>query len=1453
MVRATYQSAPCLCQAGETCTICANEPRQSRQISNAFCPTGDGGGRRNDCPPGGEGHGPAVAKLVAEHYAIKQQMDSVEYGGREHADLDKRRRKVFDRLKKEAGDSASAFAALKGDTPEAAPRVTPHTAPEKPKVEASAPKASPVPEAPKPAPGHSLQPVTVPSDGRTPGQHPTKEFGERPELPAGLQERLDRHEGILREKLKDKRLERAYSYDASGDMKSTGVGREQSGGRQTVGADLFDGGSLTHSHPRGNSFSADDMITAARRSLKQMRAVTDEGVFVLGPPKGGWGSVRLSEFEAAVRRQTGRSAHANEDVENLAERFGLHYRFDPVGATRNAFCPTGPEGGRDNSCSGRTRTRAPRAKVPQVTDTPALDAAKAKYVGKPVGASEHAHAAKVAKDLARTLGGKTEAETADAGQRDKKPYDVKVPKATGKGDHDIEVKTLQKSSKQSLSVHEDALLRKVRHAEANPDNTFHTVARDDRAIYEGGAHAANYSGHTLYYRRGSGPYYLSTMHPVKDEAELKHLLDTPDHLLPEKARGSLPPPPPVDKLEARAAAAHEKRYARDRARKDKIRDVLAAQQRERRARIKADRAGESGSGPTSNTYDHVLNAETPTMTLSITFEGVENEAPYTDGPFDLCSNSSWSQFASDVVLANVEPGPLLELVGTGLCSNTAGLRVELDGLLANRAEDISAGSVATASRLVDLVKNGWVAELAAITDEEGYDDGEEGVGDGPAPVEHPQEAEGPTQNDDGSGAADASVGANDDFCIVDANGDYVYVDNAAKAKLSGGRWVTIKGSHVYIKGGKPIAGAPALLKALAGRSGGKTGAGATGKSHTEMANDLASKFKKTGKLSKHEGEILFDSLNNMSHKELDQLKKAHGISAGGAKGEKAQKLADQLRSRYEGKAGAKAGATTKAGKAGPDGEVTSGRTGVGGGGGAGTGKAGGTGGGVAAEAQGPVGPAAGQGGAAPGQPAGAGASRTAASPQEAGRRLDRLANFFRAKGQHEVAGWMDRIKDHVSKVGTEEALKGLGIDLGDGKGKQAQYKGMWENEHGGLDFINGMVEPYLRRHGIIPTVAGAAPIKGAAVVSPRTVEREEALKTGGHAPVKQTLTKEDAEAKLEEAKRLPGLAKSEDLAVIMGGRRGDAVTHLTPDVTRKLDAEYGEGKWIVKSYGESAFAGHGIYFPQKAKQQQKDAQDAIWASGGDLGKYGFSHLREGGKPDGTIVGIKHEGGDEYRFGTDKYHNTIQGHVREIGDRVAEAAKHEKGAQLAGEDDGKGNEVNIGKRYMAQPAFDVVGITEQERAQGKLFAPGEGRVHIVTKDGKAEIIPHSTWLKGNDNKWEDMPVVFETDDHKKMQKAALDAINALPHSERQGQVYGPDIVKTKGGYSVVEANPANEAGGSGALGDNPFIIDAYASHVVGRSPAHVRFIRDLLTKRSKEKAPTGNTSSNPYEDPWETVY
>jgi hypothetical protein len=634
---------------------------------------------------------------------------------------------------------------------------------------------------------------------------------------------------------------------------------------------------------------------------------------------------------------------------------------------------------------------------------------------------------------------------------------------------------------------------------------------------------------------------------------------------------------------------------------------------------------------------------------------------------------------------------------------------------------------------------------------------------------------------------------------------------------------------------------------------------------------------------------------------------------------------------------------------------------------------------------------------------------------------------------------MASLRGHINAVGGQAALDSLGQDAGPGAGGPVSYEGGLESDN--WKSFDHFTQKYLARYGISANPATpegkiGALVPNQQVVSSWTPANEELWKipereylAGDFRPSDPTFKN-----KLEEAKHLPGLEKSEDVDVIMG----QPVTHLTPEVVARMDERYGKGQWIVKAYTEEAFAGYGIFFPQRVEQLTQDCRNALWYSGEALARHGFSHLRapaygnfgnalakfaaltlqtdpsrdnwdqppeikgpygekvlaaarEGGlllspeqlsrlsgkqnvggleqdvfrdektgrywkmtrdgnygqnkdlpeylarhammnklwpqlgyqfhgiaadhqgrpravismngidgpepsqeevhdwfmqrgfEPHGErayddsekdlgqwtwrdpstgtviddahaknfrktsqgeivpidvdvrpgpgalkelpkqepmqVVGIQHHGGDEYWFGSTRYDHTIHGDVRHHGDQAAAVAHNETGAALPG------------GGFMAQPAFKAVGVSDADRAAGKTIAPGEARVHIVTRNGKAEIIPHSTWIKG-----EGLPVVFESDETKAIAQAAVDAINALPESERSGQVYAPDVLKTENGYKIVEANPSAVGGGSGYLEDNPFIIDAYVSHLTGREPAHVGFIRKLLATRKRDPRP-----------------
>lgn len=466
------------------------------------------------------------------------------------------------------------------------------------------------------------------------------------------------------------------------------------------------------------------------------------------------------------------------------------------------------------------------------------------------------------------------------------------------------------------------------------------------------------------------------------------------------------------------------------------------------------------------------------------------------------------------------------------------------------------------------------------------------------------------------------------------------------------------------------------------------------------------------------------------------------------------------------------------------------------------------GGGVAEETGRPGDGGGGPGGQAPGEPAGVRVADCV--PAAAGRvadRLNRFEDFFRKKGNRQAADWVAKLKDHVGKVGMAAALDALGPDRGAGDGGIVQYGGIDTESANWGDFVDG----YLDRHGITPLVGQDV---GPARVIHSQTNRDpwggDVPKAGDFQPVETPY-----DTKLDEAKDLPGLESSEDLGVIVG----KPVTHFTPEVVAKLDERYGAGKWIVKTYGDFAFAGQGIYFPQRIAAVAQDARNTIWSAGEHLARYGFELKRDAAN---RVVGLRHAGGEEYDFGTERYEHTVHGDAREWADKAAAAARHEHGTEL---DFG-------GKDFMAQPAFPVVGVTEEQRARGVTHeGTGEGRTHVLTRpDGSVEVIPHTTWIKG-----EPLPVVFESDDTRAMAKAAEDAIRALPAKARSGQVFAPDIVRTADGYKVVELNASVQYGGSGYLSDNPLVIDAFVSHLTGRTPGHVRFVRQLLTGRDKAAA------------------
>lgn len=552
--------------------------------------------------------------------------------------------------------------------------------------------------------------------------------------------------------------------------------------------------------------------------------------------------------------------------------------------------------------------------------------------------------------------------------------------------------------------------------------------------------------------------------------------------------------------------------------------------------------------------------------------------------------------------------------------------------------------------------------------------------------------------------------------------------------------------------------------------------------------------KASGKVSAKEMHTLAGELLTLTHAQLDELKKRLGLRAGGNKYRKASKMAALALSRADAKLKRKGGNKPW--------EANNGKT-DGPGGGSPPGGPPAASGPVAGETGGPAGRGADQGRDAGGQPAGGRTARgVPATEDEIKKRLDRFGKFFESRGQGHVSAWLGRLKGHIEAVGGAQALAALGgAPTVPGDKSEVQYWGVGTEEANWKN-MGSFIESYLSRNGITAVTGDTS--------SPDSPLISALGKPDRYIAGQDFKPENDAfQNKLDEAQHLPGLEKSEDVSKLVG----KPVTHLTSEVIGKLDETYGAGKWIVKCYDDNAAAGYGIFFPQRAAAIAQDARNTIWDAGANLAKYGFSLQRDDG---GKVIGLKHAGGDRYDFGSEKYEKTIDGDARHWADRAAAASHHEKGAMLP-----EGS-------FMAQPAFEAVGISDAERAAGKTWhEKNEGRVHLVVRNGKAEVIPHATWLKGGD-----LPVVFEDDDTRAMARAAQNAIDALPEKARRGQVYAPDVMKTKDGYKVVELNAQGDHNGSGYLHDNHFTIDAYVSHLAGREPAHVSFIRKLLTTHKR---------------------
>lgn len=480
---------------------------------------------------------------------------------------------------------------------------------------------------------------------------------------------------------------------------------------------------------------------------------------------------------------------------------------------------------------------------------------------------------------------------------------------------------------------------------------------------------------------------------------------------------------------------------------------------------------------------------------------------------------------------------------------------------------------------------------------------------------------------------------------------------------------------------------------------------------------------------------------------------------------------------------------------------------------------------------------------------------------------------------------MKELKAHIDELGPEGALEALrDIQEKPGPAGTVQYKGtgVFGGEAGVSTAEAAFLESYLNRSGITLQTGDFANPTIPVIASAPAVQGE--VKPGSIVPVESNI-----EDKLQESKLLPGLESSEDIHKVVGKE----VTAFTPDVIAKLDAKYGKNKWIVKPYGDEAFASFGVMFPQRIKEIQRSSKETLRDVNDSIKRHGYTLARE----NGNVVGLKKiGGGPTLKFGSEEYSAIPNKYVKKQGSIAAASAPTEHAARLPvspevhllqqfgialrkGADgkvasvvteDGKELPINspevkeldddIGHhiersiwaadsgqaddaRFLVQPAFPAVGVTEADRAEGATWeASTEGRVHVTTHGGKASVIPYATLA----NRGDALPATFYNQEIYNMEKAVEDAINALPPSERAGQVYAPDVMKTgdkkvNGGWKVVELNASTGGGQSLWLEENPFVIDAYVSHMTGREPSHVKFIRNLLkdkmgTSRQRVRRP-----------------
>ncbi len=120
--------------------------------------------------------------------------------------------------------------------------------------------------------------------------------------------------------------------------------------------------------------------------------------------------------------------------------------------------------------------------------------------------------------------------------RDNEPVDILVIEQ-GVVKHGVELKTMVANTNGKITMKTSAMQKKSEWMKKNAA-PFHTVVFDDHKVFNAqgeGKHGPD-SDRQIYYKRGFGSFRISSMHKVKDMAELKTLMNTASADLPSAAK-----------------------------------------------------------------------------------------------------------------------------------------------------------------------------------------------------------------------------------------------------------------------------------------------------------------------------------------------------------------------------------------------------------------------------------------------------------------------------------------------------------------------------------------------------------------------------------------------------------------------------------------------------------------------------------------------------------------------------------------------------------------------------------------------------------------------------------------------------------------------------------------------------------------------------------------------------